>query len=261
MHEADYQRIEREITSDASPVGIDARKTHVLILGKLEAIERRLDAIERRTPPDGLHQNLTAGLGAATDTFDDEVARLRARGVDVDERLRAGLRLLDRLTDERVADALSRIVSRLDSLEPMTEMATHAPDALAAATDAFDEEVARATERGIDVDTALRNGLAAVLYLGQRISTNELEALGELLRSDVLHPSAVATVGRLGRALVAAADAPPGSVGPMGAFGKLSDTDVRRTTAFLLEFARQFGTALTHTARPCTTPNGENRHV
>ena len=42
------ERIEREIASDASPVGIDAKKTHVLILHRLLEIERRLAAIEER---------------------------------------------------------------------------------------------------------------------------------------------------------------------------------------------------------------------
>ena len=44
----EYRRIAREIESDDSPVGIDARKTHVLILQKLERIERRLDALEEK---------------------------------------------------------------------------------------------------------------------------------------------------------------------------------------------------------------------
>ncbi len=44
----DYRRIAREISSEASPVGIDAEKTHVMILYKLEEIERRLAALEAR---------------------------------------------------------------------------------------------------------------------------------------------------------------------------------------------------------------------
>lgn len=44
----DYRRIAREIGSDPSPVGIDAKKTHVMILYKLEEIERRLAALEAR---------------------------------------------------------------------------------------------------------------------------------------------------------------------------------------------------------------------
>jgi len=41
-----YAAIERLITSDDSPVGIDAKKTHVLILHKLERIEERLARLE-----------------------------------------------------------------------------------------------------------------------------------------------------------------------------------------------------------------------
>jgi len=44
--EEQYREIEREIASDESPVGIDAKKTHVLILHKLGEIERRLERIE-----------------------------------------------------------------------------------------------------------------------------------------------------------------------------------------------------------------------
>ena len=44
--DGDAQRIESTIASDASPVGIDAKKTHVIILHKLEQIEARLAEIE-----------------------------------------------------------------------------------------------------------------------------------------------------------------------------------------------------------------------
>lgn len=48
MHVPDqrYAEIAREIESPDSPVGIDAKKTHILILHMLERIEKRLDAIE-----------------------------------------------------------------------------------------------------------------------------------------------------------------------------------------------------------------------
>ena len=38
--------IEKEIASDISPVGIDAKKTHVIIIHKLNKIEERLARIE-----------------------------------------------------------------------------------------------------------------------------------------------------------------------------------------------------------------------
>ncbi|MEX0780257.1 MAG: hypothetical protein WD491_09360 [Balneolales bacterium] len=44
--EKEYQEIKHEIESNASPVGIDAKHTHILIIHKLREIERRLDLIE-----------------------------------------------------------------------------------------------------------------------------------------------------------------------------------------------------------------------
>ena len=46
--EPDYAEIARALTSEESPVGIDARHTHVLILHALDRIERRLAELERR---------------------------------------------------------------------------------------------------------------------------------------------------------------------------------------------------------------------
>ena len=42
-----YDEIAELIHSDKSPVGIDAKKTHILILYKLMEIEKRLEAIEK----------------------------------------------------------------------------------------------------------------------------------------------------------------------------------------------------------------------
>ena len=44
---SDYAEIEALITSDASPVGIDAKKTHIIIINKLLQIEQRLEKLER----------------------------------------------------------------------------------------------------------------------------------------------------------------------------------------------------------------------
>ncbi|NBB72054.1 MAG: hypothetical protein GVY35_00070 [Bacteroidetes bacterium] len=49
----EYDRIAREIESSDSPVGIDAKKAHVLILHKLMALERRLDRLEAKLDATG----------------------------------------------------------------------------------------------------------------------------------------------------------------------------------------------------------------
>ncbi len=43
-----YDEIAKVINSEKSPVGIDAKKTHILILNKLQEITERLDLIEAK---------------------------------------------------------------------------------------------------------------------------------------------------------------------------------------------------------------------
>jgi len=43
-----YEEIAKVIHSDESPVGIDAKKTHILILSKLQEITERLERLEQR---------------------------------------------------------------------------------------------------------------------------------------------------------------------------------------------------------------------
>ncbi|MCA6074801.1 hypothetical protein [Fulvivirga sedimenti] len=43
-----YEEIASMISSEESVVGIDAKKTHIIIIHKLQEIEKRLDAIEKK---------------------------------------------------------------------------------------------------------------------------------------------------------------------------------------------------------------------
>ncbi len=42
-----YEEIAKVIHSDESPVGIDAKKTHVLIISKLQELNDRMERMER----------------------------------------------------------------------------------------------------------------------------------------------------------------------------------------------------------------------
>lgn len=48
ISDQDYKEILKQIESAESPVGIDAGKTHVLILHKLMEIEKRLESLEMK---------------------------------------------------------------------------------------------------------------------------------------------------------------------------------------------------------------------
>lgn len=43
-----FSEIEKVIASDASPVGIDAKKTHIIIIKMLQDMSERLDRIEAK---------------------------------------------------------------------------------------------------------------------------------------------------------------------------------------------------------------------
>lgn len=43
-----YEAIEKQIVSEDSPVGIDAKKTHIIIINKLIEIEKRLGRLESK---------------------------------------------------------------------------------------------------------------------------------------------------------------------------------------------------------------------
>ena len=46
--EDSYNEIAKEIHSDSSPVGIDAKKTHILIIQMLRDLESRIKKIEQK---------------------------------------------------------------------------------------------------------------------------------------------------------------------------------------------------------------------
>lgn len=52
ISEEDYKAIQSMIESSESPVGIDAKKTHILILKKLVEIEDRLARLEKQMEQD-----------------------------------------------------------------------------------------------------------------------------------------------------------------------------------------------------------------
>jgi hypothetical protein len=47
IDEKTYKQISDMIQCDNSPVGIDAKKTHIYIIHKLNQIEKRLEALEK----------------------------------------------------------------------------------------------------------------------------------------------------------------------------------------------------------------------
>lgn len=208
---------------------------------RLERLEARLERFERDAP---------GVLATAADTVDEAIARLAARGVDVDARTREALVLLERLTAPETMRAITT----------MAEALTNLPHVVATVADTLDGVAAKAHDRGIDLDERLRISLrcAERLTSPQALETLELalarlQSIRLVLEEGVLDDGAVRLVSKAARAMAAVQAEGVAPAGPMAAMMALGRSDVRRSLGFLIRFAEQFGSALAG-ARPPELP-------
>lgn len=195
----------------------------------LDRVERALTALAPVGPPAGLLVAEAPRLAAtATDVFDD----LAAEVPDFDARLRSLLAFALRASRP---ETLAMLGGALDLLD-------RAPQAVAAAVDVFDAVLAAAAREGVDVNSFFGVSARFAVHL-VRLGP----AIDRLLDSGMLDPRAIDTLGRVGRALSAQADAPAESVGGLLATLKiLRDPDVQRALGFAVGIARRFGAEDTH---------------
>ncbi len=192
-------------------------------------------------------------LAMVADMADDAVGQAAARGLDLDERLRYTLHLLEKLTEAQT----------VAQLEQMLELSRQAPGILAMVADMADDAAGRAAAHGIDFDERLRNGLRALERLTATTTIDQLDALLSLaerapgiaaMTADVFDeamakmqgegadPQAVGEMLKLALvALSRARQAPPSKVGLFGLMGALKDPDRQKALGFLMRFLKELG--------------------
>jgi hypothetical protein len=149
--------------------------THPTIEEVLARIEARLTAIETKIDSVWKASAMVPDIVATvTDSVDGAIQSMQQRGIDVDERMRALLSLLERLTEPNTLRALESLVTLGESV----------PHLIATITDTVDEFAQRAQEQGLDIDKRARLLLAATERL---TSPKALDALQLILsRLDAL---------------------------------------------------------------------------
>lgn len=220
----------------------EVRDKEQQILDRLEQISSRLDRLEASLASlTEASQQAPALVATVTDTADYYAMKAQERGIDIDERLRAFLPLLERLTDPQTMNALGRILDQAPALASAADMLESMPGLVAMVVDFFDEFVGRQVEKGVDVSEAVHNAANGALHLGNFIMSDEFDAL---LDSGMLDPNTVQLVGRVGRAL---ADVSQESISGTGVFGLLGASrtkNFRRTLGFSIRFGERFGQLL-----------------
>lgn len=205
-------------------------------------LTRLIDRLDQLEAIAQMADRLPGASAAAVDTLDEALTRAAERGVVFDERVRVGLRLLERMTEPRTAQALGAVLDRADRLERLAAQSDAVPDVIATVVDILDHEYARTLERGYDPERTLRQAAGALGRLGELFQSSEFEAL---LPSGILGSEALRAVGSLGSALVDSQnEARRGETprrGLFGLMGALRDPDVQYAMGFLTRVAQKFG--------------------
>ena len=190
--------------------------------------------------------NLLATLVDLADTVSGQAAK---NGIELEQRGQGLMKLLLRLTEPETIQAADRLLRELPKLAEASKLLAEAPNLAATLMDVLDEWTSKLRADGIDIETSLKQGLHAALWLGGRISETELDRLGDLLRSDVLDEHAVDVVALAGSSLAKCQQdtcemETPKRIGMFGLLSALRDPDTQRALAFGVRFAKCFGNAM-----------------
>lgn len=193
----------------------------------------RIDALEAAvTRLTDLVEQAPAIVETVTNVADDTVRRAAVRGVDVDERVRSGLELLERLSEPETVATMNRLM----------DVAAQSEGMIASVGDMFDE-----TARHLELDGRARAG-GRLLERATRSDT--VDQLGSMFDTmldaerGMLNPGAVDALGVAAQSLVAARTAPPRKATVWQLLRSGRDPQVQRALGFLLEFGEQFARRL-----------------
>ncbi len=202
----------------------------------LARVEARLDAIEARL--DRVASLLEQGapaLATVVDIADEAVAHATdAAGHPIDpaERLRAALRLGERVTAASTAAALERLIERADRLEALLEQL---PGALALVTDVFDE-LAGPLQAEASAPGQLGRLERLLRHLASPATLDALEVS--------LNPAALDLLGRMADAVAATRPEQARPLGLFGAMRRLGRDEQRQALGYFVELLGNLGKAL-----------------
>lgn len=205
---------------------------------RLERIEARLAKLDPLLGP--LLDAAPGALAMLGDTFDEFSNELG----DLDERLRAGLRLLERVTRPQTLAQLEAAIELLDAM----------PGAVAMLGDSFDEFAREAAARGVPLDRIVPELGRTIAVLLELLTQEQIQ---QLLSSDLLVPNAIEALATAARALAVTQYSGTEPLGLFGALAAMREPEVQRALGFALDVARRFGTNLSHHQRalaPATAP-------
>lgn len=200
-----------------------------------ERLKTGLAMAEKLTAPENaakldqllaLSDQIPMMMALVGDMTDEVVARAAARGVNVEDHLKAGVTMAEKLTaPENVA-----------KIDQLLDLADQAPDMVAMAGDMVDDVIGRMRANGIDINQRLQIALKAAERLTSPAIADALIILTD--------PTMINLMGKLSQSLKEGMAMPQQKIGFIALFKAIRDPDIQRGLNLLLNFGRAFGRKL-----------------
>ena len=149
-------------------------------LRALDHLLERIDTLEQAVDRLSVLMNQGPGLvSMATDMVDETVKKARSNGVDLDQRLSNAIHMAEKLTAPETVEKVDKLL----------ETAEQVPMLLSIAADSVDEEIRKASDRGVSVDKRL----GTALRMAEKITDPAMEGrLNQLIDISNQMPGLVA---------------------------------------------------------------------
>ncbi len=208
---------------------------------RLETLTGVLERLDKLEPAIDAATKLEDHVAIAFDTVDELVDELGSRGVDLDARTRAVMAFAEQATAPEKMEALAKMLSQIERLEPMVAVSASAVDNIAIAFDIFDEETGALAAEGVDFGQAVSNGLILFRTLAHWVTS---PAFQRLLDSGLISPQGLGKATELSEMVLRRLHEEPEQVGLFKVMGSLSDPDMQRFAGFSIALGRSIGTLL-----------------
>lgn len=190
--------------------------------------------------------SVEGAFATGADYIDEKVCQAAEQGVDLEPRIGSLLELILSVAEPKTMAALKLLVERLPQLAELAKFADEVPNIIATVGDVLDEFQQNCETQGIDMEKSLANGLQAAIWFGSNVEQEDLERLGELLKSDIFHHNSIAVISNAANSLSSAQQnacetKTPDRVGLFGLMGLLRNPDIQKSVAFAAKFGESFG--------------------
>ncbi len=168
-------------------------------------------------------------ISMGVDSIDGLAREANTKGVNLDDRLRSTLNLVEKITAPEM----------ITKLEGMIEMAENSSGLLSIGVDSLDGIMRTAIERGIDPQVTITKVIEMGSKLSELLNSPEMTTIME---SGIMDPKTIKIVGAAAEALVETNAKPIEKVGGIFALMKvMKDENMQKTLGFLTAFGKEFG--------------------